>query len=91
LRESGKRPACYFDKCEIQDEAPDIELNQIVDTFLTFKSLDDDGYSKVKQQILEDSGLNTEPELLARLERVVSKARQIQLDKLKNKPKTHKF
>lgn len=84
MRKSNKKPACYVNRCEIVDIAPRQDLNLIIDAFLKFRSLSEvGGYEKIQQQILEEAGLDQEPDLLVRLEQLVQQKQKRELDKIK--------
>ena len=89
MRKNNKKPACYVNKCDIVDIAPRQDLNLIVDAFLKFRSLSEQGgYEKIQQKILEESGLDQEPDLLVRFEQLIQQKQKRELDKLTTSNKT---
>lgn len=87
-------PACFFNRCEISDIAPDFEYNRIVNAFLNFKSLGEElAYLKIKESLLDEVGLLDEPELILEFEKVfgiyLNKERKKGLDCNGAKSKTY--
>jgi hypothetical protein len=57
--------------CPIQEQAPNIDYNEIIRHFLDFKFLGTmQGHQSTQQYILENSGLINEPELLIEMEKI---------------------
>lgn len=71
------KPACVFNKCDIVDIAPDIELNRKVEAFFTVEALDTSpAYVGHAKKVLRDSGLDEEtPSTILAMRTVLSEHR----------------
>ena len=75
LEEHKLKPTCFTKTCEIEDVAPNVEYNRIVNAYLSFKRLGTtNGLQKVQEKYLEQSGLSDEPDLLLAFEGIFDEA-----------------
>ncbi len=88
-------PACFAKQCPIEDIAEDLELNRIIDGWLSFKLLGkSEGYEEVQRQLLKDLGLDQEVDLLVEFETILSehlRQKQKSKEQQHNTKTTRKF
>lgn len=80
MLETKKKPACFFNRCSIQDiqaEPNSRRLHTIVEGFMLAEALSDSpGYSKIQERAIEESGLDTVPvTAILRLKRIFAEYR----------------
>lgn len=69
--ESGSIPACQTSfGCKIEDIAPDVELNRVINTFIRAKTFGRCGNARAEELLLERLGLFEDLDTLEALESV---------------------
>jgi hypothetical protein len=85
--ENKKKPACWYNRCDIVDIAPNVDLNNKVSAFFAVESFEmAPAYAEFAKKILRDSGLDQEsPSTILEMRAVLMQYRDYEAQK--NKPR----